>query len=436
MTVLTGPKPDYTTQDASTYKANIDNAISDLADNVGSPLVTPPMMVAPWKHHFGFNGGGYAEFKGGENDQDPPGVNFRTHENYYGNITMAWSGEPVFMRDGLYIARGRSNVIEDGADLHDSTWTKVNLNLAAGDFIGPFGTPQDDMGLSENTVNGEHYIENAGTITNNATVTGMTFIRDGGRGFARVALFDTIVRAYVDVNLTTGVLDTPSGGTATIKSFVDDNSVQWWFVTLTATMVGTSAALRIYNATAFGTISYVGVATNNLHVWYTCLEETTNPIGTIGSYPGPMSILGDQINIEYEGNFPIPDAMTIAIDVSRRFHITTSNQCVFSAGQTVFAAEFLSSAADALTVWYNNTAIATTGWSTTSVERLVFVYDGADGIVYRDGVEVGRATIAAITTYPDEVYVGHDGTGKGLEGFISNLRVFDAGLTADQVRVL
>lgn len=183
-------------------------------------------------------------------------------------LVLAAAGDPRFDRwpvtglpRGLLIEPARTNLLLQSAAFDTASWTKLNATVTANAVAAPDGATAADT-LAETTATGTHEVSQAaGTV--GAADTLSVFAKAGTRSWIALQLGTAI--AYF--NVSTGALGSVTGGTATITAMGSG----WYRCTLSVASRA-STVNKILLASASGTSSYTGVATNNAYIWGAQLE--------------------------------------------------------------------------------------------------------------------------------------------------------------------
>lgn len=148
-----------------------------------------------------------------------------------------------------------------------SVWTLTNATLFAAEAISPDAIAVDR--LKETAINSAHRVNNTLTgaaLDNSVVVCSATVKGFGGRTKARLAMLDRASTVLsVDIDLTAGVLSSPSG---LVSWSARDRGNGWWRVTISAnTGVGVATPImRVIMLDGTGLANYLGDITKGLDV--------------------------------------------------------------------------------------------------------------------------------------------------------------------------
>ena len=134
-----------------------------------------------------------------------------------------------------------------------ASWSTLGNTTAANGLAGaPDGTATA-CSITDNAVNGQHYLQNATTAVVGAPYCVSIYFKAGTLGFAAIGFQG----AYFGVNLSTGAIDAgfSSGG---VVAAVQACGSGWWRLSLVVVATVAASTVSIYVYATAGTTSYVG----------------------------------------------------------------------------------------------------------------------------------------------------------------------------------
>lgn len=450
MPLYTGPKPDFTSQNSVTYKTNIDDAISAIADtevSAGAPV--EPIFRAKLRSSLGFDGHGTMTFSRTEDNEGKA-----SYRDLYGRMQKVDADVPRFEAEGLLLEGNMYNYCpySEQFDVQTSGWSRTggSFVVTGNALTAPDGTLtatklDDQNAASQCLITANQLVFSAGQ-----NYTFSCFVRkDAVSKTTRYAVFSMDFSGST-TNVNSMGFDTSTGEFSTFGfqaspdqvNRVEDWNEDWWRISISATSSdggntihqvtivpanGANADLETGDITAQGFI----------HVWGAQTERSQYAT----SYYGPTTTGQEQrgadlLFLDYDWNFPISDAYTIACEVDRNFQHPFIDQYVLEVNTSI-ARLFFDNATDTLSFVYDTTTDTSTGWAVGTPEKLAVTIDGVDKKTYRDGVEVDTIAKAGVVAPPlSTIRLGYNGGTGNLFGHLKNLQIFDRGLTPAEVAAL
>lgn len=157
-----------------------------------------------------------------------------------------------------------TNLLSYSEQFDNAAWTKTNVTVTANNAASPnSGVVTADF-VVETAVTDLHYVEHAATFANSPT-TYSVFVKPNGRSWCVLLLSDSAAaNFFAYFNVSTGVVGTTSGSPTTSIYSVGDG---WYRCSITGTPAAGVGFVRVYNASADNSITYLGDITMGLHVW-------------------------------------------------------------------------------------------------------------------------------------------------------------------------
>ena len=169
----------------------------------------------------------------------------------------------------LLLESQRSNLVTYSEQIDNAAWGKTNATITANSTISPDGTQNADKVIAD-TTNGVHRIEQD-KATAAQVATQSVFAKASGYNF--IAVENGGELAYF--NISTGVVGSVSGGTASIQDYGNG----WYRCILTATALNTKS--YIYICSADNVITFAGDGTSGV---YLCAAQFEANASYVSSY--------------------------------------------------------------------------------------------------------------------------------------------------------
>ena len=198
--------------------------------------------------------------------------------------------------DGKTVAKAEENLAEFSQEFDNVAWGKnvAATVVTANTTTAPDGTSTADT-LSETAVTQQFFVHTIGdSITSGLPYTFSVFVKAGTVGVVQFSFNGTVfgTSQYANFDVSTGVLGTVAGGTATITA--SSNGFYRCTFTATATSSGTNlngALIAFCNnsTTASRVPSYAGNTASNLIVWGAQLEQRSSVTAYTATTTAPIT---------------------------------------------------------------------------------------------------------------------------------------------------
>lgn len=202
------------------------------------------------------------------------------------NVTMTgdWIECPWCSLSRCALVDNGGNLLLQSDDF-TTTWTNTRSTDAANSTTAPDGTTTADSIIEDATASNTHDIWQTVTVasTTNLDYAAGICLKAGTRSFARLAIREETggFDCYVDINLTTGAIGTPTAGTnwSNPRAFVVNLGDGWWGLSLVGrkTNAATGMTLRLYMANSLGGTTYTGDGASLLYAWRANLKQSSVP---------------------------------------------------------------------------------------------------------------------------------------------------------------
>ena len=168
----------------------------------------------------------------------------------------------------LLLESQRSNLVTYSEQIDNAAWGKTNATITANSTISPDGTQNADKVIAD-TTNGVHRIEQD-KATAAQVATQSVFAKASGYNF--IAVENGGELAYF--NISTGVVGSVSGGTASIQDYGNG----WYRCILTATALNSKS--YIYICSADNVITFAGDNTSGVFTWGAQFEANASYVSS------------------------------------------------------------------------------------------------------------------------------------------------------------
>lgn len=188
-----------------------------------------------------------------------------------------------------YTSLARCALVDNGQnrlvrsdEFDNASWTKSACSISANSATSPIGTNIGDS-IIEDSGTSTHFVSQAVTVS--SAVADFAFsvaLRAGSRTFAWLSMSDGTDDVTVYVNLSTGVVATPSSSGANFvneRAFARPAGNGWHIITLVGTKASSSTTVtcRCGLATALGTSNYAGDGSSYIDAWRATLAQSGVP---------------------------------------------------------------------------------------------------------------------------------------------------------------
>jgi hypothetical protein len=310
-----------------------------------------------------------------------------TRVNASGLIETVSSGVPRLDYLGstcpkLLLEPQRTNLYTYSEQIDNADWGKTNVSVTANNTASPDGSTNADKVVA-NTTNGVHRIEqDKATATQVATQS--VFAKASGYNF--IALENGGEIAYF--NVSTGVVGTVSGGTASIQNYGNG----WYRCIFTATGLNTKSYIYISNAN--NVISFAGDNASGVFLYGAQFEVGAYATSYIPTTSAAVTRLADAASKTGISSLIGQTEGTMFVEVDLT-HLTDqgvgTNQYLMQVYQDAGARILIfRTAADQLNYYFLKGGVAffsNTSVTTNGRHKLAFAYKSGDSAFYIDGVQ-------------------------------------------------
>ena len=357
--------------------------------------------------------------------------------SYYDPTTLEYRG---------YLAEGaRTNLLLRSEEFDNASWTKTDTTITANSIVAPDGATTADL-MTEGSA-GTARVDQAATITANATVTVSRFIKRGDTDWVRLEVFETAVGGNrIDgwFNLATGSVGsatntgTATGASVSIKAY----SNGFYRCILSGAVNNGATAVTFMSASATANASTSRVASSTRYEWGAQFENSASfassyiPTTTAAvtrnadvlTYPSSGNISGTVGSCYAEFTFP----QSTPSGISPRL-VDTGD-----AGLSIPL--FLANVTGKVTL-YDVTDRAGTAptFPVTTLTKAASSWGGSTSGLARSGT-VTSASFSGNLNVATTIGIGNRGTGgaagNSLFGTIRNVRIYSTQFTDAQLQAI
>lgn len=354
-----------------------------------------------------------------------------TYTDRYGVLKSVAADTPRFTADGLLIEGASTNLLTYSEQFDNAAWVKAGASVTANTaaVTDPYGTNLADK-LVEDTSTGNHQVNQIFATTAGSTTTRSVFLKAGERSRAYIHSYNGTanVGAYFDLSAGT-VISSDSGVTAVIKQFANG----WYRCSITLTETATSERLQVRLVSTGTTTTYTGDGTSGLYIFGAQFEATPFATSYIPTTTTSATRVSNNFSIQQSENLP-PHSSTFSysLDFAYNGQSTANLDFLFADGTTDFRA-FIQN--NTLRVNINNIQL-TAVISPNTKYRMILVGGSTTLYLYLNGALISSGAMGAKVSNKASLYVGsYNGASNHLFGTISNLRIYDRALKAEEVRL-
>ncbi|TCK58188.1 LamG domain-containing protein [Seleniivibrio woodruffii] len=355
-----------------------------------------------------------------------------TYVDRYGMLKSVAADIPRFTADGLLIEGTSTNLLTYSEQFENGAWVKTNTSITTNTaaVTDPFGTNLAEK-LYDDASNGEHYIYQQSAYTNGTTYCLSVFAQSAERtqlkiyssGGAKGALFD----------LSNGlILSCDSGVTASIKKL----SNGWFRCSIVFTAIVTATRANYFYSTVLGNTSYVGDGTSGLYIFGAQLEAMPFATSYIPTTTASATRVANYCQVSQTDNIP---------SYSKDFTISTDIVPLGIAGTQYIMGDANLSTGLKLYIETDGVIYATLGGvslkasifvSATVTYRVCLIKKGTLIYFYVNGDLKESKSVSNPPANQANLFIGsRNGTSGNGYVYISNLRIYDRALTAEEVRL-
>lgn len=366
-----------------------------------------------------------------------------TYVDRYGMLKSVAADIPRFTAEGLLVEGASTNLLTYSEQFDNGAWVKTNASIV-GNTTGttdPYGTNFAEK-LIDTAANSAHYVRQDFAATAGATYTLSVFAKSGeisqiSLDFAIASLWGGATPSAIFDLSTSGLISSQN-----ISGYKVTQLANGWLkvsITAVATTSGTSRAEVL--AAKSGSITYAGDGTSGLYIFGAQLETMPFATSYIPTTTASVTRTADICS------FPIHDNMvklqqssghTYVMDIKMLGVLSNTDQIALG-GDTTASRHGLGFYGSGI---YSNNKKGGASFSMlvgidrTLSHRFAVVYTtNVSTRIYIDSVYKGALTTDSTGENTSVMYVGGGVGSNQLYGYISNLRIYDRALTAEEVRL-
>ncbi|WP_415238201.1 phage head spike fiber domain-containing protein, partial [Seleniivibrio woodruffii] len=364
-----------------------------------------------------------------------------TYVDRYGMLKSVAADIPRFTADGLLIEGASTNLLTYSEQFDNGAWVKTNTSITTNTaaVTDPFGTNLASKIIETSNLSSKYILQNVSFVSG-ATYTKSLYAKAGERSKIMLRLYSGAFMSNQEA-----IFDLVAG-TATVKSGNPAISIQQllngWYrcsISATATSSLTTLGFVLFITDNSGGINYTGDGTSGLYIFGAQLEAMPFATSYIPTTTASLSRAADVCS------FPISDNMvklqqssghTFMADVRLEGRFASMDQIALGGDTTGtrHALGFYS-----LAMFSHNAkggGLNIIGDIDMLLKRRYgVVYNGSASHMYIDGLFKGSVSSASTSENTSVMLIGSASGGRYLFGTISNLRIYDRALTAEEVRL-
>lgn len=426
-------------------KSEVDSALSlkvnntDVVGAIGN--INSPLLDMPLKNSLAMKAGvGSATFTR---------ASTATYIDRYGVLKTAAVDEPRFEKEGYLNEGSSANLLLYSEQFDNAAWVKEASTITANttDTLDPYGTNVADK-IMETAVSQSHAVYTGASynFTAGATYTQSVFLKPNGRSIFRITTWSSTVFTTprsILVNLSTKTISVNEGAVLNYKL---DTLPNGWFrvqFSYTADATGTTFGAMVRPRLDDGaTENYLGDTTKGFFIMGAQLEALPFATSYIPTTGATVTRSADVLNVTAANNIGyFMDNWTISFDVVIMGVRPSINGTILylSGLSNTYMLNICDYGNGNVVLCYVNSSQYPTANPTVvykNKNRITFVLNNGVLYGYLNGVSVGIGATVNTTPVtikvPTSIVIG-DTTGNSSYKKLSNIRIYDKALTAQEV---
>jgi hypothetical protein len=357
-----------------------------------------------------------------------------TYTDRYGVLKSVAADTPRFTAEGLLVEGASTNLLTYSEQFDNAAWTKsastVTANTTA--ITDPYGTNLAEK-LVENSATSTHSVNQNYVQTSDTTYTLSVFAKQGER--SQIALGDTGANlSFFDLNGGT-IISQGTGHTARVTPLASG----WYRCSITFTSATSGTRTHYVMLANGGNSSYTGDETSGLYIFGAQLEAMPFATSYITTTTTSVTRVANTLLLPQLDNAPsYKNDFTFVVDVNLS-GITASNAYFLGDGNVSSGFNVRLNSAGTISAIINGNGYATNKVFVTKTKyRIAIVVSVATSTIsfYINGVLDRSLSFTGSMSNLTNLYIGsYDAANNVFYGTISNLRIYDRALTAEEVRL-
>lgn len=362
-----------------------------------------------------------------------------THIDRYGVIKSDGTDSARFSKDGLLIEPSATNILLQSQDFDNASWGKNECTITANTTAttDPSGTNLADKLIPSTALTG-HYVSQTLTPTLGTVYTFSCFAKKGEYNYLGLlfpygsAQFPTLSVAVFDLNTGTVALVQNATLVAKIEPFANG----WYRCSITETCTASISgqfSIRAYPSST--PTPYSGDGTSGIYIFGAQLETGfSSQTSYIPTTTSAATRAYDSLSIPQAENVPYyANNLSFCIDYIPR-HIGTISHTLVSDDSDV---SIVVSSTGGINVTFGTATISyAAGLVKDTKYRICLTKTATTLTLYINGVSVATTAVGTLPINQTSLFIGsEDGSTNSALGFISNLRIYDFAMTAEEVRL-
>lgn len=421
-------QPNSLTQDASTWRANVDASSGvGAVGNVMNPLLFLPLKNSLAMEH----GVGSVIFARAAASPFPAHTTYLAID---GTVKYASVNEARFEKNGLLMEGSSENIIIRSEELNTG-WGLTDTTISPNVTTAPDGAATADKVVEVATTGSHRFYQ---TLSPGAgPIAFSIFLKAAERDEVELLIWNatdaTVVYAFF--NLATGTIGTVGSGTAKMEALADG----WYRCSISGTAVSADSNCYAYLTNGGENLSYLGDITKGLYAWGGQCEEFPFASSYIPTTTVAVTRYKDLCEVTSENNIALQaDSGTFMADFDIVGHHTTF-QDVFNAGNETYRILRGSSTGSAIVGYHGPGPDALFSQiipNVNQVYRMAVRYDATTGksSIWVNGVKYAVTSPSDVSdALANTFHIGNTNTNQQLFGHISNFRIYHKALSDQEM---
>jgi hypothetical protein len=356
-----------------------------------------------------------------------------TYVDRYGVVQSAAIDAPRFESEGLLIEGASTNICLQSEDLA-TTWVKDATTVTSNSIAAPDGATTADTLTADGTT-AFHVARQNITCTASTSYTYSIYAKAGTED--TFAIYEALTSAAGCTFDLTNVTATLNGDAGSIAGSIVAVADGWYKCTFESITDAGQTTLR-YALYMGGVVSEA--SSKDMYFWGAQLEELPFASSYIPTTTVAVTRAADICKLSFPDNMQdIANPYTIIVDADR-VGFSGAYSYIFDIGDLGGLESTLvwaNSVEGSLLNYYDAVNYGTTLLLPLDKKRYSQQYNGADVLLYVDGILIRTdADTSGFTGVYGDIFIG-SGTSSGTQlfGHISNFRIYDIALSAEEMRI-
>jgi len=355
-----------------------------------------------------------------------------TYIDRYGVLKSVSADTPRFTAEGLLIEGASTNLLTYSEQFDNGAWVKTNASVTPNSTVDPYGTNLADK-LVEDTSNGVHIIDRNISVVSGSTYSFSIFAKAGERN--KIRLSAASLGARIDADLSNGTLS-GGAGAGYVSSSISALGNGWYRISLTYTETTTGSRSQACYLISGSSTSYTGDGTSGLYIFGAQLEAMPFASSYMPTTSAAAARAYNNLSLPQAENMPwYTKNFTILIDIAT-YGLMSTQYIIGDANLTSGIKLYIDETGDIKFFLSGVTIGASMAANTSNTHRVCIMKTAMTIHIYINGELRNSNALPSIPANQTNLYVGSiNGTSGHCYARISNLRIYDRALTAEEVRL-